>query len=70
VATSWPSRSSPSSRRAQDLQDALALIEHSNTEDLQVAREAVELITRRGYERGKDLRADLGRVLAMCPDAG
>jgi Nucleotidyl transferase AbiEii toxin, Type IV TA system len=55
--------------RPQDLQDALALIEHSNTEDLQVAREAVELITRRGYERGKDLRADLGRVLAMRPDA-
>lgn len=49
--------------------DAMALVEHSPPEDLQAAREAVELIRRRGYDRGKDLRVALARILAMRPEA-
>jgi hypothetical protein len=32
--------------------------------DLQFAREAVDLISRRGYDRGKNLTAELARLLA------
>jgi predicted nucleotidyltransferase len=56
--------------RPQDRMDALALVEKADEIDLQEAREAVELILRRGFDRGKDLRAELGAVLRMRLDRG
>lgn len=54
--------------RPQDLSDAMSLIESASFAEIQRAKEAVELIARRGYDRGKDLRAALARVLALRPE--
>lgn len=54
--------------RPQDLMDALALLQQADAADLQEAREALELIDRRGFDRGKDLLAALDQVLRMRPD--
>ncbi len=51
--------------RPQDLNDALALRAVADPEEIQQGREALVLIARRGYDRGKDLQAELGRVLAQ-----
>lgn len=56
--------------RPQDLMDAIALIATADLRELQETRDAIELIARRGYDRGKDLRAALARVLAMRPESG
>jgi predicted nucleotidyltransferase len=56
--------------RPQDLSDAIALIEVASLGDLLVAKEAIELIARRGYDRGKDLRAVLARVISLRPESG
>ena len=41
--------------RDQDLVDAQALLERADADDLQRTREALDLITTRGFARGKDL---------------
>ena len=56
--------------RPQDRMDAIALIQSAGVRDLQDAREAIELIIRRGFDRGKDLRATLAGVLAVRPEPG
>ena len=56
--------------RPQDRMDAIALIQSADLRDLQEAREAIELIIRRGFDRGKDLRAALAGVLAVRPEPG
>ena len=54
--------------RPQDLTDARALLEVASPPDLQQAREALDLIERRGFDRGKDLQAELGEILAQGSD--
>lgn len=49
--------------RPLDAADLLALREVADESERQLAREAVELITERGYHRGRDLRAALGALL-------
>lgn len=56
--------------RPQDLADAMALIEVASPGDLQETSAALELIALRGYDRGKDLRAALTRVLALHREPG
>lgn len=46
-------------RRPQDATDLRALIAVAAPADLQTARDAVELITARGFSRGRDLVAML-----------
>jgi hypothetical protein len=45
--------------RPQDLGDLLALAKVASADDWATASEAVELITERGYNRGRDLVAAL-----------
>jgi hypothetical protein len=50
--------------RPQDLMDLRSLIAVATTADLDCAREAVALITARGFERDRDLIAALSAVVA------
>ena len=43
--------------REKDVADFATLVQHASRRDLLAAREALELIARRGYDRGKDLQA-------------
>lgn len=43
--------------RGQDLTDIRALLRVADDDELERARQALELISRRGYDRGKDLEA-------------
>lgn len=54
--------------RPQDRSDAIALIAVARPRDLLEAEQALELIARRGYDRGKDLRTALERVLSIRPE--
>lgn len=54
---------SASPRRAVDTNDIVALLREASEEDLATARHALDLITRRGYNRDKDLAADLEVIL-------
>ena len=49
--------------RPQDLVDLRALIVEANSSDLATARDSLTLITERGYDRGRDLQADLNALL-------
>jgi hypothetical protein len=49
--------------RDRDIADARALITVASQTDLQVARRALELIARRGCDRGKDLLVDLAKLV-------
>ncbi|WP_222105941.1 nucleotidyl transferase AbiEii/AbiGii toxin family protein [Catellatospora sichuanensis] len=49
--------------RPQDLADLRALLSVANSEDLTVARAAIELITKRGFNRSRDLDAALDQML-------
>jgi hypothetical protein len=51
-----------SESRPQDLADLLALTKVATADDWAVAREAVGLITERGYHRGRDLAAALAEL--------
>ncbi len=53
-------------RRPQDLGDLRGLIGQASTADIARARGAIDLITGRGYHRGRDLAAELQRLV---PDA-
>jgi len=50
--------------RPQDRGDIAALIGAATPADLELAREAVDLITARGLDRGRDLRAALAQAVA------
>ena len=47
--------------RAQDVADIDNLLRFASSEDVALAREALDLISRRGCDRGKDLQAALRR---------
>lgn len=49
--------------RPQDLADLHALLAAATTTDLEVARDAVQLITERGFNRNRDLFDALGTML-------
>jgi len=48
--------------RPRDLEDSRLLIREMSISELQEARDALELISRRGFDRGKDLLVDLARL--------
>jgi hypothetical protein len=47
--------------RPRDLEDVRSLIRHMPIGDLQEARETLDLISRRGFDRGKNLQVELAR---------
>lgn len=49
--------------RPQDIPDALALIQAADAEEMQRAREGLDLIALRGFARGKDLQGQLEVLL-------
>lgn len=49
--------------RTQDLADIETLLRYADKSDLKIARDALELIRQRGYDRGKDLLAEFSRWL-------
>lgn len=49
--------------RDQDVMDIKTLMQAATLEDIQLARESLDLIERRGYHRNKDLQAELGKIL-------
>lgn len=49
--------------RDKDRTDVRSLLEKAGPADLQLARETLDRIERRGFHRGKDLQADLARLL-------
>lgn len=51
-------------QRPMDLHDALALLAVADDAELQLARDGLALIARRGFDRGKDLQSELDRLLA------
>ena len=56
-------------RRPQDAGDLRALIRAAPPGDVALAREAIELITARGYHRGRDLGALLAQAIADAAEA-
>ena len=50
--------------RNQDLTDLGSLIPSASAEDLEIARQAVRLIQKRGFNREQDIVADLGKLIA------
>jgi Nucleotidyl transferase AbiEii toxin, Type IV TA system len=53
-------------RRPQDRSDLRALIEAASDRDIEDVRKAIELITRRGFHRDRDLAAELTRLTRNC----
>jgi hypothetical protein len=53
--------------RPQDQADLRALLRVAGLDELARAREAVTLITARGYHRGRDLVSALDRMLSGAP---
>lgn len=53
-------------RRPQDRSDLRVLIEAASDEDIEDARTAIELISARGFHRGRDLAAELTRLAGKC----
>jgi len=49
--------------RPQDLADLQSLRKYADDRDLKLARESLNLISRRGYDRGKDLLAEFSRLV-------
>lgn len=54
--------------RGRDIEDARVLIRQATAQDMQLARESLVLISRRGFDRRKDLQAELGKVIASSDD--
>jgi predicted nucleotidyltransferase len=52
--------------RPKDVSDFITLTQHAGERDLLKAREALELIARRGYNRDKDLQAEFVRLLDLA----
>ncbi len=55
-------------RRPQDIIDLQHLINESSPEDLKNARQLLDLITERGYNRNKDLQQDLDSYIEQFKD--
>ncbi len=55
-------------RRPQDRLDIMAMLAVASPEDLRMAREAVALVTSRGFHRDKDLRAELDGFARRADD--
>ena len=53
--------------RSKDVTDFATLVQHAKPRDIQEAREALELIARRGYDRGKNLQIEFAKLLAGAP---
>lgn len=51
--------------RDKDRTDARSLLQRATPEDLQLARESLDRIERAGLHRGKDLQAELARLLVL-----
>lgn len=51
--------------RDKDRSDARSLLQRAVPEDLQLARESLDRIERRGLHRGKDLQGELARLLVV-----
>lgn len=49
--------------RPQDVADLQSLRQYAEDRDLKLARDSLELISRRGYDRGKDLLAEFARLV-------
>jgi len=56
--------------RPQDVADADSLLRFANGDDIAQAREALDLIERRGCDRGKDLQGALARRVAGEAEPG
>ena len=54
--------------RPQDVGDARQLLRVASAEDLHLARESLELIRQRGYDRDKDLQGELARLLELADE--
>lgn len=50
-------------RRPKDLADVESLLRHSEQKDIQEAREALELISRRGFDGGRDLIVEFSKLV-------
>ncbi len=55
--------------RFQDLADLENLLQHAEDKHLQDAREALELISRRGFDRGKHLQAEFAKLVDVSRSA-
>ena len=55
-------------RRPQDASDIRALLENAQDDDLNEARDALELITARGFHRNRDLQVSLEEAIAQMDD--
>lgn len=56
--------------RPKDVEDIRGILEHIEPGELQLAREALDVITERGFHRGKNLQEELAQFLAsMRPSA-
>ena len=56
--------------RTKDLADVETLMTVATAEDVEVARETLELIVERGYSRDKDLFGSFSSILAQHPPQG
>lgn len=54
---------SASERRMRDIVDLQSLFESATANEITESRKLLDLITARGYDRGKDLQADLDRYI-------
>lgn len=54
-------------RRPQDLVDLRGLVRSAAALDVKRARESIDLISQRGYSRGRDLGADLASLIEQSP---
>lgn len=61
---------SDSPKRPQDLTDIVALLREASPADIEEARQTVDLITRRGFARARDLHASLERHLRERSEPG
>lgn len=54
--------------RPRDFEDARQLLRVASEEDLHLARESLELIAGRGFDREKDLQGELARLLDLADE--
>ena len=53
--------------RTKDITDFAMLVQYAGQRDIQLAREALELIADRGFNRGKDLQVEFAKPLERAP---
>lgn len=54
--------------RAHDLADLGQLLRFADSKEIEIARQAVLTMTERGYQRDKNLAAELDRLIELGPD--